>query len=227
MGEIAQIIDNTMPLVASLKTRILVNGGGGGLTPGLPELDQVQELGLGEALSGPEGLCSLPALREGWADFNTGVRAASSQWERVPTKASDPMITYFSSGTSGNPKMALHDSRYSLGHLGTAKHWQNVKSDGGVHFTIADTGWGKAVWGKLYGQFLMEACVLTYDYDRFDAVELMGLVDRYQVSTLCCPPTMYRMFLNGPKESYKLSSLEYCVCAGEALILTSWKGGRS
>lgn len=226
VGEIAQIVDNSLPLVPTLEKRILVNGGGGGLTPGLPELDEVRKLGLGEALSGEKGICALSDKRGGWVDFNSGVLAASPAWERVPTRASEPMITYFSSGTSGNPKMVLHDARYSLAHLGTAKHWQNVKSDGGVHFTIADTGWGKAVWGKLYGQFLMEACVLTYDYDRFDAMELMGLVDRYQISTLCCPPTMYRMFLNGPKESYKLSSLEYCVCAGEALnpdVLENWR----
>jgi len=226
VGDIAQVVDNTLPTIPTLEARILVNGGGGGLTPGLPGLEQVKELGLGELLSGPEGVCALSVEREGWADFNSGVLAASSSWERMLTQASDPMIVYFTSGTSGNSKMALHDARYSLGHLGTAKHWQNVKSDGGVHFTIADTGWGKAVWGKLYGQFLMEACVLTYDYDRFDAEELMGLVDRYHISTLCCPPTMFRMFLNGPKERYKLSSLEYCVCAGEALnpdLLEGWR----
>ncbi|MDR1088918.1 MAG: AMP-binding protein [Coriobacteriales bacterium] len=226
VGEIAQIVDNALPLVPVLRRRILVNGGGGGLSFGLPELSQVKRLGLGGALSGEAGLCALPTQREGWVDFNTGVQAASPTWQRVPTKASEPMITYFSSGTSGNPKMVLHDSSYSLGHLGTAKHWQNVKSDGGLHFTIADTGWGKAVWGKLYGQFLMEACVLTYDYDRFDAGELLGLVDKYQVSTFCCPPTMYRMFLNGSAESARLSSLEYCVCAGEALnpdLLAGWK----
>lgn len=226
VGEIAQVIDNARPTAPSLETCILVNGGGGGLTSGLPKLSEVDKLGRGEVLSGSTGLCSLSANREGWVDFNSGVLAASSEWQQVPTVASDPMIAYFTSGTSGNPKLALHDARYSLGHLGTAKHWQNVKSDGGLHFTIADTGWGKAVWGKLYGQFLMEACVLTYDYDRFDPEELMGLVDKYQISTLCCPPTMYRMFLNGPKESYKLSSLEYCVCAGEALnpdLLEGWK----
>lgn len=226
VGDIADVIDNTMPRIPSLEHRFLVNGGGGGLTSGLPELNQVSALGLGAALSGPEGLCILPAEREGWIDFNSGVLAAEASWQRVPTKAADPMIVYFSSGTSGNPKMALHNASYSLGHLGTAKHWQNVKSDGGIHFTIADTGWGKAVWGKLYGQFLMEACVFTYDYDRFDAMELMNLVDKYQISTLCCPPTMFRMFLNGPKENYKLDSLEYCVCAGEALnpdLLEGWR----
>ncbi|MCL2806908.1 MAG: AMP-binding protein [Coriobacteriia bacterium] len=226
VGDIAQVVDNTLERIPSLKNRILVNGGGGGLTPGLPELLHVEELGLGAALSGEEGICALGVEREGWADFNTCVRKASPEFAPVSTLAADPMIAYFSSGTSGNPKLVLHDARYSLGHLGTAKHWQNVKSDGGVHFTIADTGWGKAVWGKLYGQFLMEACVLTYDFDRFDAVELMGLVDRYKISTLCCPPTMFRMFLNGPKESYKLSSLEYCVCAGEALnpdLLEGWR----
>ncbi|MDR2108238.1 MAG: AMP-binding protein [Coriobacteriales bacterium] len=226
IGEIAQVIDNCAAQVPALKNRILVAGGGGGLTAGLPDLQEVRRFGLGDALSGPEGLCTLSTAREGWTDFNSGVRAASPSWQRVATRASDPMITYFSSGTSGNPKMALHDYSYSLGHLGTAKHWQNVKSDGGVHFTIADTGWGKAVWGKLYGQFLMEACVLTYDYDRFDAEELMALVEKYRISTLCCPPTMYRMFLNGPKESYRLDSLEYCVCAGEALnpdLLEGWR----
>ena len=84
------------------------------------------------------------------------------------------MLMYFSSGTSGNPKMVLHDSKYALAHIPTAKHWHNVVSDGGLHFTIADTGWGKAVWGKYYGQWLMEACVLTYDFDRFHADEILG-----------------------------------------------------
>jgi acetyl-CoA synthetase len=206
LGEIAQVIDNALPQCPTLETRILVNGGAGGL--------------LGEnasALSGPSGLCALGAEREGWADFNTGVRAASSAFARRETKAADPMIVYFSSGTSGNPKMVLHNSSYSLGHLGTAKHWQNVKSDGGVHFTIADTGWGKAVWGKLYGQWLMEACVFTYDFDRFDPDEICELIRRYRITTFCCPPTMYRLIMQGNVEKYDLSSLEYSVAAGEAL----------
>ncbi|MDR3315093.1 MAG: AMP-binding protein, partial [Coriobacteriales bacterium] len=141
------------------------------------------------------------------------------------TLAKDPMIMYFSSGTSGNPKMVLHDSSYSLAHLGTAKHWQNVKSDGGIHFTIADTGWGKAVWGKLYGQWLMEACVFTYDFDRFVSDEICALIERYRISTLCCPPTMFRLIMQGNVDAYDLSSLEYSVTAGEALnpdLFESW-----
>jgi acetyl-CoA synthetase len=127
------------------------------------------------------------------------------------------MILYFSSGTSGPPKMALHNSSYSLAHLGTAKHWQNVKSDGGIHLTVADTGWGKAVWGKLYGQFLMETCVFTYDFDRFSGEEFCALIERFRISSLCAPPTMIRMILQGNTENYDLSSLEYSVTAGEAL----------
>ncbi|MDR3136541.1 MAG: AMP-binding protein [Coriobacteriales bacterium] len=222
VGTIAQTVDNVLPQCPTLERRILVHGSGGGLTPA----QSVAKEGLGSGLSGPEGLCKRAVSRPGWLDFNSGARAASSNFARCVTKATDPMIMYFSSGTSGNPKMALHDSRYSLGHLGTAKHWQNVKSDGGLHFTIADTGWGKAVWGKLYGQFLMEACVLTYDFDRFVAADILELIARYHVTTLCCPPTMYRMFLQCDLAAYDLSALGYSVCAGEALnpdLFETWR----
>jgi acetyl-CoA synthetase len=215
LGEIAQIIDNALPLCPTLQTRVLVNGGGGGILGGDDS-----------AFSGSDGLCKLGVDREGWVDFNSGVLAASPEFMRRATKAADPMIIYFSSGTSGNPKMVLHNSSYSLGHLGTAKHWQNVKSDGGVHFTIADTGWGKAVWGKLYGQWLMEACVFTYDFDRFDPDEICELIQRYRITTFCCPPTMYRLIMQGDVENYDLSSLEYSVAAGEALnpdVFTKWQ----
>ena len=137
-----------------------MNGAGGGLTPEDADGNLVfpdDGLPLGPALSGPDGVCAAPAERAGWLDFNTGVRAASADFARVETKAADPMLMYFSSGTSGNPKMVLHDSEYAIAHLVTAKHWHNVRPDG-LHFTIADTGWGKAVWGKYYGQWLMEAC---------------------------------------------------------------------
>ena len=132
---------------------------------------------------------------------------------------------YFSSGTSGQPKMVLHSGEYAVAHLLTAKHWHNVVPDG-LHFTIADTGWGKAVWGKYYGQWLMEAAVLTYDYDRFDADELLSLIPRYGVTTLCCPPTMYRMFSQVDIDKYDFSTLVYSTTAGEALnpdLFDFWK----
>ena len=136
-------------------------------------------LPLGAALSGPDGVCAAPVERAGWLDFNTGVSAASADFARVETLAADPMLMYFSSGTSGNPKMVLHDSEYAIAHLVTAKHWHNVQPDG-LHFTIADTGWGKAVWGKYYGQWLMEACVFTYDFDRFHPSEILSLIGKYR-----------------------------------------------
>lgn len=220
-GDIAQIVDNVAPECPSLRARILVAGGGGGM-----HLEDAADLGYGQALSGEAGICALPGEREGWIDFNTGVRDAPAIWERVKTRASDPMLMYFSSGTSGNPKMVLHDSGYAIAHTVTAKHWHNVRSDGGLHLTIADTGWGKAVWGKLYGQWIMEACVLTYDFDRFHADEMMNLIAKYRVTTLCCPPTMYRMFTEQDIDSFDLSSLEYCTTAGEALnpdLFEYWK----
>ncbi|MCL2757655.1 MAG: AMP-binding protein, partial [Coriobacteriia bacterium] len=100
---------------------------------------------------------------------------------------------------------------------GTAKHWQNLKGDGCLHLTIADTGWGKAVWGKLYGQWLMETCVMAYDFDRFDSDEICRIIDHYQVTSLCCPPTMYRLIMQGDVDSFSLESLEYSCTAGEAL----------
>ena len=217
VGDIAETIDNSLADCPGLETRILVNGGGGGLGARSGADDR--------QLSGPDGICSLGAEREGWLDFNSAVAAASPEFARRRTLAADPMIMYFSSGTTGNPKMVLHDSSYSLAHLGTARHWQRVKSDGGLHFTIADTGWGKAVWGKLYGQFLMEACVLTYDYDRFVPEEICALIERYRVTTFCVPPTMYRLLVNSDIASYDLSSIQHSVTAGEALnpdLFESW-----
>ncbi len=227
VGDIADIVDSTLetydcPTVEKL---ILVNGGGGGLTPldanGKPLADEP----LGEALSGEEGICVASGIRPDWIDFNSGVRAASDQFEKRTTKASDPMLMYFSSGTSGNPKMVLHNAGYAIGHLITAKHWHNVRPDG-IHFTIADTGWGKAVWGKFYGQWIMEACVFTYDFDRFHASEILDLIKKYNITTLCCPPTMYRLMMQEDFSNFDLSSLEYSTTAGEALnpdIFEFWK----
>ena len=226
-GYIADVVDAVIDRCPTVKSRILVNGAGGGLTP-LDENGKMiipQGAALGAALSGPENICVATTSREGWLDFNSGVRAASAEFERVETSIKDPMLMYFSSGTSGQPKMVLHSGEYAVAHLLTAKHWHNVVPDG-LHFTIADTGWGKAVWGKYYGQWLMEAAVLTYDYDRFDADELLSLIPRYGVTTLCCPPTMYRMFSQVDIDKYDFSTLVYSTTAGEALnpdLFDFWK----
>ena len=226
VGEISQIADNVIDECPSVTSRILVNGAGGGTTKYDDEGNLIAVAGtVGAALSGEEGICAAPIERKGWADFNSGVRAASEVFERRDTVAADPMLMYFSSGTSGNPKMVLHNSGYAVAHLITAKHWHNVQPDG-VHFTIADTGWGKAVWGKYYGQWLMEACVLTYDFDRFNAGEILSLISKYQVTTLCCPPTMYRLMMSENFDAYDLSSLQYSTTAGEALnpdLFNFWK----
>lgn len=226
VGEISQIADNVIDECPSVTSRILVNGAGGGTTKYDDEGNLIAVAGtVGAALSGEEGICAASIERKGWADFNSGVRAASEVFERRDTVAADSMLMYFSSGTSGNPKMVLHNSGYAVAHLITAKHWHNVQPDG-VHFTIADTGWGKAVWGKYYGQWLMEACVLTYDFDRFNAGEILSLISKYQVTTLCCPPTMYRLMMSENFDAYDLSSLQYSTTAGEALnpdLFNFWK----
>lgn len=226
VGEISQIADNVIDECPSVTSRILVNGAGGGTTKYDDEGNLIAVAGtVGAALSGEEGICAASIERKGWTDFNSGVRAASEVFERRDTVAAEPMLMYFSSGTSGNPKMVLHNSGYAVAHLITAKHWHNVQPDG-VHFTIADTGWGKAVWGKYYGQWLMEACVLTYDFDRFNAGEILSLISKYQVTTLCCPPTMYRLMMSENFDAYDLSSLQYSTTAGEALnpdLFNFWK----
>ena len=226
VGEISQIADNVIDECPTVTSRILVNGAGGGTTKCDDEGNLIAVAGtVGAALSGEEGICAASIERKGWVDFNSGVRAASEVFERRDTVAAEPMLMYFSSGTSGNPKMVLHNSGYAVAHLITAKHWHNVQPDG-VHFTIADTGWGKAVWGKYYGQWLMEACVLTYDFDRFNAGEIFSLISKYQVTTLCCPPTMYRLMMSENFDAYDLSSLQYSTTAGEALnpdLFNFWK----
>jgi len=162
--------------------------------------------------------------REGWGDFMVEMEAADDKFERVQTQCEEPMILYFSSGTTGNPKMALHSYTYALSHLTTAKYWQNVRPDG-IHLTIADTGWGKAVWGKLYGQMFLESCVFVYDFDKFVPAESLSVLEKYSITSLCCPPTMFRFLLQEDVKSYDLSSLEYCTIAGEALnpdVFNKW-----
>ncbi|WP_400206924.1 AMP-binding protein [Candidatus Methanomassiliicoccus intestinalis] len=175
-----------------------------------------------DAFDAAEGCPSLEtkimvgSKREGWYDFDEGVEAASAEFSRVPTKASDIMLIYFSSGTTGYPKMVVHDFSYPLGHIITAKHWQNVDPDG-LHFTIADTGWAKTAWGKIYGQWIMEAGIFVYEYEKFIPGDILALVAKHKITTLCCPPTMFRMFINDGLEKHDLSSLKHTSIAGEAL----------
>ena len=154
--------------------------------------------------------------REGWINFDKYLEECSDKFERKVTDKDDLMLMYFTSGTTGYPKIASHSYTYALGHLVTAKYWQNVEPDG-LHFTISDTGWGKAVWGKLYGQWLCEAGVFTYDFDKFDADDILPLFAKYNITTFCAPPTMYRFFIKSDLKKYNLSSLKYACVAGEAL----------
>ena len=154
--------------------------------------------------------------REGWLDFDRELESCSPVLERIPNKASDPMLLYFSSGTTGYPKMVIHDHSYAIAHIVTARHWHNVVPDG-LHLTVADTGWGKAVWGKLYGQWFCGAGVFVYDFDKFAPKDLLHKIQQYRITTFCAPPTIYRFFIKEGMEGYDLSSLVYATTAGEAL----------
>ena len=154
--------------------------------------------------------------RDGWLDFDREMEECSEAWERVPTKRTDRFLMYFTSGTSGNPKMAVHDYSYPLGHILLAKYWQQVEADG-LHWTVADTGWAKNAWGKFYGQWIMEAAVFVYEYDRFEPHHIMNMIEKHRITTFCCPPTMFRLYLNAGIEGHDLSSLKNCCIAGEPL----------
>ena len=155
---------------------------------------------------------------DGWHDFDSEYEKFSPVFERTADTAcgDDPMLMFFTSGTTGYPKIAAHSHKYALGHFITAKYWHNVDPNG-IHFTISDTGWGKALWGKLYGQWLCEAAVFTYDFNKFDAHDILPLFAKYNITTFCAPPTMYRFFIKEDLSKYDLSSIKYATTAGEAL----------
>jgi len=156
--------------------------------------------------------------REGWHDFNEEYAMYSSRYARTEDApcGSDPMLMFFTSGTSGYPKLAAHNYKYPLGHFITAKYWHQVNPEG-LHLTISDTGWAKALWGKLYGQWLCEAATFVYDFDRFDAEKILPLFAKYQITTFCAPPTMYRMLIKQDLSRFDLSSIQHASIAGEAL----------
>lgn len=156
------------------------------------------------------------ADKEGWIDFHSGVDAASADFVKVPTKASDIMLIYFTSGTTGMPKMVAHDYLYAMSHIVTAAYWHKVDPDG-IHLTVSDTGWGKAAWGKLYGQWMAETCIMVYDFDKFIPCDLLQIMQDYRITTFCAPPTIYRFLVKEDMAKYDLSSLKQCTNAGEAL----------
>ena len=156
--------------------------------------------------------------REGWKDFDSEYGLFKSSFRRTPDTPSgdDPALMFFSSGTTGNPKMVEHKHTYGLGHFLTARYWHCCEPDG-LHFTISDTGWGKSLWGKLYGQWLCEGAVFVYDFERFHASDLLPLFAKYQITTFCAPPTMLRMMIKEDLSRYDFSSVRHMTTAGEAL----------
>ena len=163
-------------------------------------------------------LIMVNGAREGWHDLNQEYPLFSRRYRR-PADAScgdETALMFFTSGTTGNPKMAAHKHTYALGHYVTAKYWHCCERDG-LHYTISDTGWGKSLWGKLYGQWLCEGAVFVYDFDKFDAADILPMFAKYNITTFCAPPTMLRMFIKVDLANYDLSSIHHMTTAGEAL----------
>lgn len=171
-----------------------------------------------------EVLVAVNALAQKDCPVAEGFHDWFAEWEKAPAFVrpeevnvnEDTMLMYFTSGTSGEPKMVAHDHLYALGHLVTGVFWHNLDEDS-IHLTVADTGWGKAVWGKLYGQWFAGATVFVYDHEKFSAEKIMCMMEKYRITSFCAPPTIYRFMLQEDFSQYDLSALKYCTTAGEAL----------
>lgn len=163
--------------------------------------------------------------REGWHNFDEELPMYRSKLERVDVGGDDMLLMYFTSGTTGYPKIAMHSHKYPLGHYPTARFWQCVDPEG-LHLTISDTGWAKAMWGKLYGQWFCEGALFIYDFDRFHADDILPMFAKYNITSFCAPPTMYRFFIKEDLSKYDLSSIKHSCIAGEALnaeVFDQWK----
>jgi acetyl-CoA synthetase len=172
---------------------------------------------------------------EGWASWPYELlypapvsRHSPSVPDSQKTKSTDPMLIYFTSGTTGEPKMALHDNSYPLGHIVTARFWQDLREND-LHFTVSDTGWAKCAWGKIFGQWIEGACIFVYHFSgKFQATEVLPLLEKYEITTFCAPPTIYRMLILADLGKFDLSSLRHCTSAGEPLnpeVIRVWKEG--
>lgn len=165
-------------------------------------------------------LVSVGGHYHGWLDYDVEVAKQSEEFQRPKgedeVKNDDISLLYFTSGTTGMPKMVQHNFTYPLGHIATAKYWHNV-SDGGLHLTVADTGWAKAVWGKIYGQWICGSAIFVYDYDKFVPRDMLDVIAKHKVTTFCAPPTIYRFFIKEDLGQFDLSNLQYCTTAGEPM----------
>lgn len=171
-----------------------------------------------------EKLVIIDGEREGWEQMNLDAYS-DAPIDRVPVEKDDIMLLYFTSGTSGMPKMVAHNFAYPLGHIQTAVFWQQC-IDGGLHLTVSETGWAKSVWGKLYGQWLAGSAIMAYDFEKFIPKNMLNILQKYKVTTFCAPPTIYRFMLLEDLSQYDLSSLKHCSIAGEPLspeLYNKWK----
>ncbi len=167
-----------------------------------------------------------PIVPDGWFDFNKEIDAAAPFVRPELANTNDDVsLMYFTSGTTGNPKMVAHDFTYPLGHIITGSFWHNVNEDS-LHLTLADTGWGKAVWGKLYGQWIAGANVFVYDFEKFEPVDVLHMIDKHGITSFCAPPTVFRFLIREDLTKFNISTLKYCTIAGEALnpkVYDEWK----
>ncbi|MBP3914282.1 MAG: AMP-binding protein [Lachnospiraceae bacterium] len=184
-----------------------------------PDGDTAHQVELAqEKYGGLQNMMIVNGSRPGWRSFDEEYQMYSSRFRRTGTSpcGDDLMLMYFTSGTSGYPKIATHSYKLPLGHFHTAKYWQTVDPDG-LHFTISDTGWAKAAWGKIYGQWMCEGAIFVYDFDRFDASKILPMFAKYHITTFCAPPTMLRLMIKQDISQYDFSSVKHMTTAGEAL----------